>query len=166
MLRCFEAHEGAEKNSQTEWRRTQSRANHSPPNSLLTGINTRNFRANHTYTERKLRTQNLLGLRVRFMGKTEQGKSARYQGIQTPDVRVPTDFRFSCPVTALSLTTPAVSRDFIPGFSAQEHTSSMTREPRVCGRIIFPSRHPNRSAHVRFIDSVLPTKHLFGHDRP
>jgi len=31
---------------------------------------------------------------------------------------------------------------------------------------VFQSRHPNSSAHFGFIDSVLPTKHLFGHDRP
>jgi hypothetical protein len=82
------------------------------------------------------------------------------------EIREICDPKSKGPVTALSLTTPAVSRDFIPGFSAQAHTSSMAREPRVCDRIVFPSRHPNRSAHVRFIDSVLPTKHLFGHDRP
>jgi hypothetical protein len=63
------------------------------------------------------------------------------------------------PVTALSLTTPAISRDFIPGFSAQEDTFAMTRESRISDRIVFPSRHPNSSAYFGFIDSVLPTKH-------
>jgi hypothetical protein len=42
----------------------------------------------------------------------------------------------------------------------------MARGSRLCGRIVFHLLHPDSSAHFRFIDSVLPTKHLFGHDRP
>src|ERR1700677_2062740 len=41
-----------------------------------------------------------------------------------------------CPVTALSLTTPTVSRDFILIFSVHEHTFPMARESRLCGCLV------------------------------
>jgi hypothetical protein len=60
----------------------------------------------------------------------------------------------TCPITALSLTTPAVSRDFILGFSAQEHTFAMTRGSRVCDRMFFSrvtlTARPISASSIRF----------------
>jgi hypothetical protein len=39
---------------QTEWRSMQSAANHSPPNSLLTGENTGNFRSSSDWSPREM----------------------------------------------------------------------------------------------------------------
>jgi hypothetical protein len=75
-------------------------------------------------------------------------------------------FYRTCPISALSLTTPTVSRDFILiFFCARTHLSQGTRfaSPWLpC----FTCITPNSSGRFCFIDSVLPTKHLFGHDRP
>ena len=38
---------------------------------------------------------------------------------------------FTCPVRALSLTTPTVSRDFVRIFSVYEHTFPAARESRL-----------------------------------
>src|ERR1700678_2123174 len=43
---------------------------------------------------------------------------------------------FTCPVTALSLTTPAVSRDFILIFSVHEHTFPTARGSRLHGCLV------------------------------
>src|ERR1700722_6959089 len=46
-------------------------------------------------------------------------------------------------ITAFSLTTPTVSRDFIRIFSVHRHTCPMTRGSRLCGRVVFHLCHPN-----------------------
>src|ERR1700677_2660453 len=44
---------------------------------------------------------------------------------------------FTRPITALSLTTPTVSRDFILYcFGVHEHTLPMARESRLCGCVV------------------------------
>jgi hypothetical protein len=69
-------------------------------------------------------------------------------------------------IRALSLTTPTVSRDFISYFFCpRTHPSYDTRIASVW-LCCFTCVTPTRSGRFRFIDSVLPTKHLFGHDRP
>jgi hypothetical protein len=74
---------------------------------------------------------------------------------------------FTYPVTALSLTTPTVSRDFIFYFFCHEHTLPTTRESRLSGCVLpLVCVTPTSSGRFRFIDPVLPTKHLFGHQRP
>jgi len=47
--------------------------------------------------------------------------------------------KFNCPVTALSLTTPTVSRDFIHIFSLNEHTFPAARESRLGGCVVSPA---------------------------
>jgi hypothetical protein len=50
--------------------------------------------------------------------------------------------------------------------AVHEHTSSIAREWRPCELRLFTPVTLTCSARFRFIASVLPTKHLFGHDRP
>ena len=73
---------------------------------------------------------------------------------------------FTSPVNALSLTTPTVSRDFIHIFSAYEYTFPGARQSRLCVCLVSLVSPPTSSGRFRFIDPVLPTKHLFGHARP
>ena len=69
-------------------------------------------------------------------------------------------------VRALSLTTPTVSRDFIRIFFwPRAHLSHGARTASLWLRC-FTCVTPTSSGRFRFIDPVLPTKHLFGHDRP
>ena len=52
-------------------------------------------------------------------------------------------------------------------FGVHEHTLPMARESRLSGCVLpLVCVTPTSSGRFRFIDSVLPTKHLFGHDRP
>jgi len=69
-------------------------------------------------------------------------------------------------ITALSLTTPTFSRDFIRIFCAHDHTFPVAREARLGGSVVSPASPLTSSGRFRFIASVLPTKHLFGHHRP
>ena len=70
------------------------------------------------------------------------------------------------PYTALSLTTPAVSRDFISYFFLSTNTPSPRHADRVSVAALFHLCHPNSLGPFRFINSVWPTNHLFGHYRP
>jgi hypothetical protein len=67
-----------------------------------------------------------------------------------------------CRVTALSLTTPTVSTDFISYFFCPR--THLPRDTRIAFHWLrgFTCVTPTRSGRFRFIDSVLPTKHLFG----
>ena len=48
--------------------------------------------------------------------------------------------------------------------AVREHTSSIARASRPCGLRSFTPVTLTCSARFRFIGSVLPTNHLFGHD--
>src|SRR6267143_2091209 len=73
---------------------------------------------------------------------------------------------FQCLVNALSLTTPAVSRVLL--FPLSLNSSTLLRQRTSCVSFcrFCSSCHPNLPSPFPFINSVLPTKHLFDHHRP
>jgi len=111
---------------------------------------------------------NLHRARVRRKSRAASFKSLYRKRANTP---------CSCTRLALrasdtSLTTPAGSRVFCSGSSIVLAHHNLLRNLRSCSADDSPqlaiSFMPNllRSAPCHFIDSVLPTKHLFGHSGP
>jgi hypothetical protein len=71
--------------------------------------------------------------------------------------------------TGTSLIASAVARYFSAADCLGSHTHPRRRANRVClGLLLVQLFHPNWLSPFfpRFIDSVLPTNHLFGHERP
>jgi hypothetical protein len=69
------------------------------------------------------------------------------------------------PVSALSLTRPAVARDFSSLTVGIEQTSSLAQELRLFLELVF-IWFTLRLLSPVFISLVLPTSHLFDHHRP
>jgi hypothetical protein len=67
--------------------------------------------------------------------------------------------------TALSLTRPAVARAFSVLISRVEHTSSWAQELRLFLELLFICV-TLAARPFAFINWVLPTSHLFDHQRP
>ncbi len=71
-----------------------------------------------------------------------------------------------CLSNAVSLTTPAIARAFCFAYhSIRAHPCGGARTASVCVASIH-LRHPNLLGPSVFINSVLPTNHLFDHHRP
>jgi hypothetical protein len=70
------------------------------------------------------------------------------------------------PINAQSLTTPTVARFFLVHLTGFEHTSSSAHELRLCLSLLFLCVTLTLLSLLTFINSVLPTKHLFDHHRP